>query len=616
MSTIIQIKYSPSGTGGSGTPATNDLTQAELAYSYVSDKLFIGDEADLQGDVAAIVIGGKYFTDMMDHTLGQLQPSSAILTDANSKVDRLLAGNIRIADGANDNEIDTSTGNLTIDSAGGTVTVDDNLVVTGNLEVTGTQTFTGQATFTSANVTDLTSGRVVLAGTNGELQDSAQLLYTQGSGVINVDITGTLTVDELLLDGTSITAQGTNAGMTLALPAGTGEFTLTSTTGLAIPVGLNTQRPSTAGNGKIRYNTDQDALEASVEGSWRTVVSSLAQVVDQDNDTYLAVEQGADDDTIRLYTGGTELVTANLANGVVVNSGYELTADGGVNIGSIDIGVTNADTITLDGGSTITATGQTMTLDPAPAAGDNGGTLVVRGNLEVTGTQTTVNSTIVEIEDNSFRLGQEWNDDNQDRGIETAYNTGTAVTAGNFVTGTSYYITSLGTGTGQTQTDFTAIGASSNDLGTQFTATGAGSGDGTAIATSTEVIGFFGYDRGVEDAFTFYTDTSSSTLGDARFNNLKLEGNITELGGAAPTDGQLLIGGTSSGELVLGTLNGGNSITVTNGNNTVSIAVDPAQAVANGSANATHRGAASFDTAQFSVTSGHATITLIEGGTF
>lgn len=38
------------------------------------------------------------------------------------------------------NEIDTSSGNLTIDSAGGTTTVDDNLVVNGDLTVSGTTT--------------------------------------------------------------------------------------------------------------------------------------------------------------------------------------------------------------------------------------------------------------------------------------------------------------------------------------------------------------------------------------------------------------------------------------------------------------------------------------------
>lgn len=45
-------------------------------------------------------------------------------------------------------EIDTSTGNLTIDSAGGTVTVDDNLVVVGNLTVNGTTTTVNSTTTT------------------------------------------------------------------------------------------------------------------------------------------------------------------------------------------------------------------------------------------------------------------------------------------------------------------------------------------------------------------------------------------------------------------------------------------------------------------------------------
>ena len=44
--------------------------------------------------------------------------------------------NIRIGVGG-DNEIDTSTGNLTIDSAGGTTTVDDTLSITGDLNLTG-----------------------------------------------------------------------------------------------------------------------------------------------------------------------------------------------------------------------------------------------------------------------------------------------------------------------------------------------------------------------------------------------------------------------------------------------------------------------------------------------
>lgn len=49
------------------------------------------------------------------------------------------AGNVKVGV-TSDNTLDTSTGNLTINSAGGTVTVDDNLTVTGDLVVTGTRT--------------------------------------------------------------------------------------------------------------------------------------------------------------------------------------------------------------------------------------------------------------------------------------------------------------------------------------------------------------------------------------------------------------------------------------------------------------------------------------------
>ena len=43
-------------------------------------------------------------------------------------------GNVRVGE-TGDNEIDTESGNLTLDSAGGTVTVDDDLTVSGNLDV-------------------------------------------------------------------------------------------------------------------------------------------------------------------------------------------------------------------------------------------------------------------------------------------------------------------------------------------------------------------------------------------------------------------------------------------------------------------------------------------------
>jgi len=68
---------------------------------------------------------------------------------------------------------------------------------TSNVDIPGTLDVTGQSTLASAAVSDLTSGRVVLAGTSGELEDSAGLTFngTQLDVDGDVIITGDLTVE-------------------------------------------------------------------------------------------------------------------------------------------------------------------------------------------------------------------------------------------------------------------------------------------------------------------------------------------------------------------------------------------------------------------------------------
>ena len=60
-----------------------------------------------------------------------------------------------------------------------------------------------------------------------------------------------------------------------------------------------------------------------------------------------------------------------------------------------------------------------------------------------------------------------------------AFEQGTSTTAGSFIVGLTYLITSIGT------TSFTSIGATSNTVGIYFTATGVGSGTGTAQLSRT-----------------------------------------------------------------------------------------------------------------------------------
>ena len=109
-----------SGTTNTITTADNILKSGELAYTYANgdsaggDRLFIGAGGNDSANGFATeihTIGGKYYTDMLDHPKGQVVPSSAIITDANNKINQLNVDNI-VIDG---NTISTGSGNLILD---------------------------------------------------------------------------------------------------------------------------------------------------------------------------------------------------------------------------------------------------------------------------------------------------------------------------------------------------------------------------------------------------------------------------------------------------------------------------------------------------------------------
>ena len=67
-------------------------------------------------------------------------------------------------------------------------------------------------------------------------------------------------------------------------------------------------------------------------------------------------------------------------------------------------GQVNVDNLRLDGNTISTTAGSQIILDPDPANGDAAGDLVIRGNLQVAGTTTTVNSTEMTVNDHVFNL--------------------------------------------------------------------------------------------------------------------------------------------------------------------------------------------------------------------
>ena len=153
------------------------------------------------------------------------------------------------------------------------------------------------------------------------------------------------------------------------------------------------------------------------------------------------------------------------------------------------------------------------------------GDLTVPGDLTVNGTTTTVNSTTVTVDDPVFTLGGDTapsSDDNKDRGIEFRYHDG-----------------------------------------------------------SNAKLGFFGLDDSTGN-FTFLTAATNSsevfsgTKGNLDINGISLAGSITSVDGSAPTDGQILVGHTSNGDMQLATITAGEGIDITNAAASITIAAEDA----------------------------------------
>ena len=280
MATVIQIKRSAS----TSAPAT--LKLGELAYTYgtgtqgnLGDRVFIGEGGvDGYGDANNIsVIGGQYFTDMLDHVAGTLTGSGAVIVDSNLAIDTLNIGNsltaggeLRFNEGTNNgtnyigirspNAVTTSQTFVLPDgdgTAGQFLKTDGS----GNLEFdtvnqyinlagdTGTDTYNTSETLTFAGtggmvqtVTDNTVTVTAEALTNANLSGTAGITNanlanpetTLGTSVLTLGSTETdlagltsLVVDDLTLNGQSVTTTAGNKDINLS-PHGTGTVVVPS----------------------------------------------------------------------------------------------------------------------------------------------------------------------------------------------------------------------------------------------------------------------------------------------------------------------------------------------------------------------------------------------------
>ena len=113
------------------------------------------------------------------------------------------AGNVKFGGGTFNNvtvgsasagEISTGTGNLTLDSAGGTVTVDDNLSVTGNVSLTNDLAVahggTGRSSFSAKAIAITTSADTFSAGLTSSTEGAIVQFNASGAPIASDIIDG------------------------------------------------------------------------------------------------------------------------------------------------------------------------------------------------------------------------------------------------------------------------------------------------------------------------------------------------------------------------------------------------------------------------------------------
>jgi len=222
MAQTIKIKRSTTA----ATPASA-LSTGELAYSFNSSKLFIGDGSNND------VIGGELYVNMLDHTAGTLTASSAIVVDSNSKIDQLKTANLTI--GANSitsasGDVDiVAAANLDLDLTGGTVDLSSQATEFAIIDNSATSLVIAESTnkYLSFDTTN-SAEKVVfdkqievgLDGTAGYTLPTSdgstgQALITNGSGTVSfttisttLDIAGDTGTDTVSLISDTFTFAG------------------------------------------------------------------------------------------------------------------------------------------------------------------------------------------------------------------------------------------------------------------------------------------------------------------------------------------------------------------------------------------------------------------------
>ena len=417
--------FSYSGSGGAAFDSLNVTGDATLNSNLTvtgtatfQSNVQIDEQLAVTGDAALAA----------DATVGgTLGVTSTATFSSNVQVDEQLAvtGATTLSSTLGVTSTATFSSNVQVDeqlAVTGDAALAANATVGGTLGVTSTATFSSNVqvdeqlavTGAAALASDATVGGTLGVTDTATFSSNVQVndkLGVTGTATFSSNVTGT----DMDLSG-DLSVGGNVAIGSLATP--TYSLDITGTDAILVPVGTTAQRPAGEA-GLIRYNSTLTLFEGYSSGSW----SSLGGVRDVDGDTYIITETSAgnDDDAIMFYTAGSETMRLTTAGALCVGAtsataGYvvditgservssnllvlgdllantngrmatfhDATIEGALNVtGNFDLsGSLIADNITTTGTLTLSAT--TISLD---------------GDVDITGTLNTVNTSNVTVED-------------------------------------------------------------------------------------------------------------------------------------------------------------------------------------------------------------------------
>ena len=382
------IKVLNSGTSG----APNTLATGEFAYSYLAgtqsnggDRLYVGAGTETGGIAANIdVVGGKYFTDMLDHVKGVVTVNSALIVDANGKLDILDVDNIRL----NGNTISATSGALILSGNASSATVLEtarSISLSG--DVTGTASFDGSANIIiSATI----AANSIALGTD-TTGNYVATIADAGNTNITVSNSGTETA-AVTLDLTNTTVSAGSYGSNTNIPTFTvdakGRLTAAGSVAISTTLGIS---DGIGGTDNVALGVDTlvftagEGIDIAVTNNTVTISGEDASVTNKG----IASFNTAD---FSVTTGAVSIKAAGVTNTQLVNSSLTIGSTT-VSLGGTSTLLSGLTEITVDNiyinGSEISTTGvdQDISLNP------NGTGNVAVNGARVSGVADPVNPT-------------------------------------------------------------------------------------------------------------------------------------------------------------------------------------------------------------------------------